>query len=208
MKYIKKFAPPEALEEYKNREGASYKKLPSSIKKQLKIQLLQEQGGICCYCGDRITYTDSNIEHFLPKDDSLFPELQLEYSNLLSSCLGGQVDRQTNKRFPLSCNAKKNNKIVPVSPTDPQCEKQFIYDDDGNIYGLTDNARSAIQILNLNNEVIKNRRKAAIDAYMDLELSSEEEWENEVSYVLQRDQNGMFKPYCFAVAYCIRNSLY
>lgn len=203
MKYIKKLASPEALEEYKKREGASYKKLPSSIKKQLKIQLIQEQGGICCYCCGRIRYEDSNIEHFLPKDDLLFPELQLEYSNLLSSCLGGQIDRQTNRRFPLSCDAKKNNRVVPISPTDPNCEEQFDYDDDGSIYGLTENARSAIQILNLNNQVIKNRRKAAIKAYVDFEFSPEE-WENEASSVLQRDREGLFKPFCFAAAYWIR----
>lgn len=205
MKYIQKSTPPESLETYKTHEDASFTRLPSEIKKQLKLQLIAEQGGLCCYCDDRITYDTSNIEHFLPKDIALYPELQLEYNNLLSSCLGGQIERQTNRGFPLSCDAKKRNRTIPISPTDPSCESQFIYDEDGNIYGLTKDAQFTIQILNLNNEVIKNRRKAAIDAYIDLDLPSDDDWAGEVSYVLRRDRHGLFMPFCCAVAYYIRH---
>ena len=48
-------------------------------------------------------------------------------------------------------------------------------------------------------------RKAAIDAYADLELPSAEEWKTEIRYVLNRDQNGLFLPFCCAVAYYIQN---
>lgn len=204
MKHIEKKAPPESLETYKQEENAAFKRLPSPIKKALKLQLIDEQGGLCCYCGNRITYETSNIEHFKPKDDSLFPELQLEYSNLFSSCLGGQIDRQTNSRFPLSCDAKKNNSIIDVCPTDPDCEEQFMYDDDGNIYGCSDKARTAIAVLGLNNEVIKNRRKAAIDAYLGLGLTTDE-WKSEIEHLSCRDKNGLFEPYCFAVIYYIKH---
>lgn len=204
MKHIEKKTPPESLEMFKQRENASFKGLPSPVKKELKLQLIDEQGGLCCYCGDRITYGTSNIEHFKPKDVSLFPELQLVYSNLFSSCLGGQVGRQTNPKFPLSCDAKKNNRIIDICPTDPDCESQFMYDDDGNIYGCSDKAKAAIDILGLNNEVIKNRRKAAIDAFVGLELTADE-WESEIERLSCRDKNGLFEPYCFAVIYYIKN---
>lgn len=212
MKYIQKRQAPESLETYKKEEGASFEDLGRNhtcIKRELKRQLIAEQGGLCCYCGDRITFDSAMIEHFLPKAEELFPELQLEYSNLLSSCMGGQEERRLNRRyqdrrFPLSCDAKKGNEIINVSPTDPLCETYFGYDEDGNIYGITQEAKVAIKILGLDNEVLKNRRKAAIDAYHD--LSEEIDWQQEINFLTMPNGDGQFEPYCFAVIYYIKNS--
>lgn len=208
MKYIKKGESPQSLEEYKKTEGASYKDLNKNhtwIKREIKNSLITEQGGICCYCGTRIEQTDSVIEHFKPKARDLFPELQLEYSNLLASCFGGQIDKRTNRRFPLCCDASKKYRVIEVSPTDPDCESCFKYDDEGNIYGTTPEARHAIQILNLNNEVQKNRRRAAIQAYSN--LPEETDWQDEIRFLSARDRNGLYQPYCFAAIYYIKNFL-
>lgn len=206
MKHIEKREPPASLEEYKKLEGACFSRLPSLVKQELKQQLIDEQGGLCCYCGDRITFETANIEHFRPKDETKYPELQLEYSNLLSSCLGGQIDRQHNRRYPLSCDTKKKNREIEISPTDPDCEEQFMYDDDGNIYGCTEKARYAIDVLGLNNEVIKNRRKAAIDAYIGLEMSTAG-WNAEIEYLSKKNKDGLYEPYCFAAIYYIKHYL-
>lgn len=60
-------------------------------KSQLKSSLVEEQGYICCYCGQRI-FKDSNtrIEHCSPKSDN--KALTYEYNNLLASCQGGSKD--------------------------------------------------------------------------------------------------------------------
>ena len=206
MKYIKKNVPPESLEEYKKTGNASYEDLDknhTSIKRELKNSLIAEQGGICCYCGTRIVQTNSVIEHFKPKAKDCFPELQLEYSNLLASCNGGQIDRRTNKRFPLCCDAKKKNRIIKVSPTDPNCESYFEYDDDGNIYGTTFEAQKAIETLGLNNKVQKNRRKAAIEAYIN--LPDDTNWDDEIRYLSTKNKDGWYEPYCFAAIYYIKN---
>lgn len=208
MKYIKKGESPQSLEEYKKTEGASYEDLNKNhtwIKREIKNSLITEQGGICCYCGTRIEQTDSVIEHFKPKARDLFPELQLEYSNLLASCFGGQIDKRTNRRFPLCCDASKKYRVIEVSPTDPDCESCFKYDDEGNIYGTTPEARHAIQILNLNNEVQKNRRRAAIQVYSN--LPKETDWQDEIRFLSARDRNGLYQPYCFAAIYYIKNFL-
>ncbi|MBQ7674017.1 MAG: TIGR02646 family protein [Alphaproteobacteria bacterium] len=204
MKYIRKNASPQSLEQYKITPGASFDRLPSRVKKDIKDSLLDEQGGICCYCGNRITFETSNIEHFKPKDINLFPRLQLEYSNLLSSCLGGQIERHGDHGYPLSCDARKKNKIIPLSPTDPTCESQFEYDLDGSIKGITADAKKTIDELNLNNTVIKNRRKSAIDAIISLEIETKKEWNVEINRLSQRTSEGNFLPYCFAVIYCIK----
>lgn len=208
MKYIQKNDPPESLEKYKQTEGASFKDLDknhTSIKREIKNSLIAEQGGICCYCGTWIDRTNSMIEHFKPKDEDLFPELQLEYTNLLASCLGGQTERQKNRKFPLCCDANKKNRVIKVSPTDSKCESYFKYDDDGNIYGTTPEACNAITILNLNNEVQKNRRRAAIEAYIN--LPKDTDWQKEIRFLSSRNRNGLFEPYCFAVVYYIKNFL-
>lgn len=208
VKYIKKNVPPRSLEEYKKTEKASFKDLDknhTSIKRELKNSLIMEQGGICCYCGTRIEQMGSVIEHFMPKADDCFPELQLEYSNLLASCRGGQNDRETNKKFPLCCDAKKRNRVIGISPTDPKCESYFKYDNDGNIYGVTTEAKNAIEILGLNNEVQKNRRKAAIEAYIN--LPEDTNWNQEIYFLSNKDRNGLYQPYCFAVIYYIKNFL-
>lgn len=208
MKYIEKRESPRSLEEYKTTEGASFKDLDknhTSIKREVKNSLIAEQGGLCCYCGTRIDRTNSMIEHFKPKDENLFPELQLEYSNLLASCLGGQIDRRTNRRSPLCCDAHKKNRVIEVTPTDPDCESYFKYDDDGNIYGITPEARRTIEILNLNNEVQKNRRRAAIEVYIN--LPEETDWQDEIRFLSARDRNGLYQPYCFAAIYYIKNFL-
>lgn len=208
MKYIQKNDPPKSLEEYKRTEGASFEDLDENhrnIKREVKDSLIAEQGGICCYCGTRIDRMNSMIEHFKPKAIGCFPELQLEYSNLLASCLGGQIERQKNRRFPLCCDANKKNRIIEVSPTDPDCESYFMYDDEGNIYGINLEARRAIDILNLNNKVQKNRRRAAIQVYIN--LPNETDWEKEIHFLSTKDRNGLYQPYCFAAIYCIKHFL-
>ena len=208
MKYIQKNVPPISFEKYKKTEGASFKDLydnQTNIKGDLKKSLIAEQGGICCYCGAQINQNNSVIEHFKPQAKDCFPELQLEYCNLLASCSGGQCERQTNKKFPLSCDAKKENRLIEVSPIDPNCESYFEYDDEGNIYGITSKAQQAIKVLNLNNAFIKNQRKAAIEAYINLPI--ETDWQDEIRCLSSRNQYGLYQPYCFAVTYYIKHFL-
>ena len=52
--------------------------------KELQVQMCQDQGGVCCYCGLKLQFPDTqhySVEHVLPR--SKFPELVGEYKNLL-----------------------------------------------------------------------------------------------------------------------------
>ena len=81
MKYIEKRKPPESLERYRGTAGANFDDLPSNVKSELKQQLADEQGDICCYCGKRISPDHhSVIEHLLPKGDKQYTHLQLVLS--------------------------------------------------------------------------------------------------------------------------------
>jgi len=52
----------------------------------LKDRLLEDQGYICCYCGEKISDKDVVIEHLDPKSNKA---LVFPFSNLYASCIGG-----------------------------------------------------------------------------------------------------------------------
>lgn len=70
----------------------AYFKANPEIYAALKQKLLENQGFICCYCGQRIEKNHyTTIEHLLAK--STHKNLTLQLSNLLASCKGGSVNQ-------------------------------------------------------------------------------------------------------------------
>lgn len=203
MKHITKTQAPESLIKYKRTSYATYQNLPLQIKDELKQFLIEEQGAICCYCGREIAMSgknSSNIEHF--KSRTNYPKLQLEYTNLLASCT--YAEKRKAQQYPLSCNAKKDNKDININPTDLTCENCFRYDDVGNIFGTSDDAKQTIEILNLNNSKLKNCRKAAIEEYSYYDHSVKE-WQEELYRIINKRSDGTYLPFCFVVKYYIEN---
>ena len=209
MKYIIKQSSPTSLENYKKEIGACFDELPKIVKDELRHSLFDEQGGICCYCGKRISdnYT-SVIEHLYPRGLKQYVHLQLEYTNLLCSCDGGVSDRTgkskaEKRKFPSYCDDKKNNRVLKVHPLCIDCEKKFGYDEEGQIYGLTPEAGETIEILGLDCATLVNLRKAAIEPYVE-QQQSDSEW-NQIIERLKKKTNGIFSSFCFAVIYYIKN---
>ena len=210
MKRIIKREPPESLETYKKTRGASFDNMPKDVKDELRNSLVEEQGGLCCYCEKRI-WPDhhSVIEHLLPKGNKVYSHLQLEYSNLLCSCDGGEAERKgktkkEKRAYPPCCDDKKNDDLIAITPLNEDCEDYFIYDDEGHIYGKSDAAQETVDILGLDCSTLVSKRKAAIDAYSDLRLT-EAEWSSIVDGLYQRDQDGLFLPFCIAVIFYIQH---
>ena len=209
MKYIVKSSSPASLDAYKTTAGACYNDMPQNVKEEVRKSLVSEQGGLCCYCGKRILPDyHSVIEHLLPKGIKQYSHLQLEYTNLLCSCDGGESDRTgktkaEKRKFPSFCDDKKNSRVLSLSPLEPTCEEQFSYDEEGHIYGETDIAKEAIEILGLDCAPLVNLRKAAIEPYIELNLD-ETEWDMEIDGLYKR-HDGNFLPFCFAVIYYIKN---
>lgn len=56
------------------------------IKNVVKESLIEEQLGLCCYCGISVDAENVHIEHFMPQID--YPARQLDYHNLHASCQG------------------------------------------------------------------------------------------------------------------------
>ena len=206
MRYIHKSGAPVSFEKYKLQKGASYLDLGNNaplVKDELRTTLMHEQGYICGYCGSRIDAKNSVIEHI--KSRSKYPDLQLDYMNMICSCNGGQKMRSKNPQYPLHCDAHKGNQDIPVSPIDLRCGDLFVYDDDGGIHDNNSiDANITIEILKLDNEKLINRRKAAIYAYK--YLSDEDtDWSVELQYVQNYQVSGKYSEFCFVLEYYIRN---
>jgi len=71
---------------------AFFKNEGNTAYEALKKHLVEVQGYICCYCGQRIESDNHTaIEHLQPK--SLFKSKIFDYGNLLASCKGGSCDK-------------------------------------------------------------------------------------------------------------------
>ncbi|MCM1512956.1 MAG: TIGR02646 family protein [Oxalobacter formigenes] len=177
MKHIIKGAEPECLAQY--RQGAnrnwqpSYDDLRSDQKNTIKKALMVEQGYICCYCERELEQEDSHIEHFIPQSHSRCDPL--DYSNMLCSCV-----KERKKGDTLHCGVKKGNwydETLLISPLDSDCEKKFLYTDDGRIKPRVKNddaAKTTIEKLGLNCQKLIEERKEVLDVMIDDDLTDEE----------------------------------
>lgn len=207
MKYIEKQSPPESFIRYKNGRGATFKDLSENhidIKRELRASLVEEQGYICCYCGCGIDETDAIIEHLKPKDGNKYPQLQLEYTNLLASCDGGQNARHNGRVYPSCCDDCKYNSEIGVHPLMPECESRFLFDAEGDIICAQDDleAIETIAVLNLNSPVLKNRRKAVVAGFQ--YLPDEWNWGEELNRLKEKEE-GKYRDFCFVIESYIRN---
>lgn len=204
MKYIHKNAAPSELVAYSRTPGASYKDLydnHNDIWENTRLSLADEQGYICCYCGQRITgFQGTQIEHIWPKGTPVYEKMQLDYeNNLIATCDGGKKLRQTDYSIPFSdchCDTPKNDTPIPIHPLMPNCEEKFLFDENGEILGIGSDAEVTIEILNLKSPILKNKRKAAIAAYS---MFPDVDWEEEYKRLEQKDSSGKYTEFCFVL---------
>ncbi len=194
MKFIAKGPEPELLLAFKRGESSNW--VPSfaalsdqtETKRELKEALLSEQGFLCCYCCGVIDAATSHFEHFWCQVD--FPEMDLDYPNLLASCTVEGKDRH--------CGAKKANAMLEVSPIEFGCEERFVFDLQGGISATSEDsgAEGAIRILGLGNRLLRESRRQAISAFTEgIDELSQEDLERLVEGLCERDSQGRYTAY-------------
>ncbi|HFI0796163.1 TPA: retron system putative HNH endonuclease [Streptococcus suis] len=158
MILIDKGKQPNIFLEYKSQLHASYKGMPSDVKEILKKSLLDEQQELCAYCMRKITSDDMKIEHYYSQ--SSYSDLELEYSNLLAVCKGfeGRSHEQQ------TCDTKKGNRELTISPLNRGHMSTISYKTDGTIQSEL-YANDLNEILNLNQDELKEGRKSALNAF-------------------------------------------
>ncbi len=203
MKYIEKGVEPRALTDWKALENENwqpmYEDLRGVEKSAVREALFDEQGGICCYCERRLTDADSHIEHFHPQSDLTVDPL--DYGNLLYSC-----QDQLKKGEPRHCGNRKGewfDEDLLISPLDPDCENAFAYSGDGGIRPTDDNnsaAKTTIEKLELDIDKLRDRRKRAIEPFLDPSLS-DMDFSSFVTGILMRGPNGLYPEFFTTIRY-------
>ena len=204
MKFIKKSTPPDELLTYRKIAGATYEDLVKNhrdIYEVTRLSLAEEQGYICCYCGQRISgFERTQIEHIFPKGTAAYGRMQLDYeTNLLASCDGGKYRRKVDSSIPaddLHCDTKKSQDPIPVTPLNQTCEDKFLFNIDGDILGIGSDAEATIEILNLKSPMLKNMRKAAIDNYT---LFPPIDWNVEYERLKNKNSNNQYTEFCYVL---------
>jgi len=204
-------------EDLKNQK--KYEQSPMIVLDDLRKQLLEEQGYICCYCMSRIDYPYSKIEHFKPR--SIYREKQLDYSNLFIACCGKRIDK---KKFS-DCKTRKEKSSLQKEYCDTKKGKnelkhiQLLTDIENNLKysksGLifSDNTqinKELNDILNLNYDVLKRNREDTLNQII-IELNKNN-WS--VSYLKStinkyknKNSKGKYRPYCEMIVYFLSKKL-
>ena len=183
--------------------------------KDLQAQMCQDQGGVCCYCGLKLQFPDTqhcSVEHVQPR--SRFPELVGDYKNLLLSCHSSDEERallketvhiKKGRRKYLHCDEFKNDKELHYSPLQVDCALHFSYKLNGEVKGNDKEAEEDIETLNLNCHSLKERRRKQMLAYSFLTANSQEmlDIDSLRAYrqeVEKRDANGNHGEFYFVIA--------
>lgn len=183
--------------------------------KDLQVQMCQDQGGVCCYCGLKLQFPDTqhySVEHVKPR--SKFPELVGEYKNLLLSCHSSELERaqlkktihsKKERKETLHCDEFKDNKELHYNPLQADCALHFLYKLNGEVKGSDKEAEADIETLNLNCYSLKERRRKQMLAYSFLatdpkemlDIDSLKAYRQEVEKL---DANGNHREFYFVIA--------
>jgi len=211
MRNIHKGQSPDYLEAYRQEETACYEDFPN--KKDLLGRLVEEQRGLCCYCMRRLDQDDGSakIEHWYPQRPAppavRQPGRDLEYSNLLAACTGGQG---TNMEH---CDRAKKNSILNRNPSNPNHDVQgpLHYLSSGKVDSVNDALRQDLEILNLNCEALITQRQYAITT-MNMALNKRAGTRSRAAVQALLDDydganGGNLKPFCQVAVYLLRKHL-
>ena len=161
MRSIVKGAEPRNLTGHRLTSHSSYDNYPD--KEGLRVALVTEQRGLCCYCMGRISPEPKRmkIEHW--RCVAKYPLEQLDYKNLLGSCMG----REGRGIKLQHCDTRKADRDLRWNPADPDhcVELRIEYSADGAIRSTDkDFDKQLNEDLNLNIWFIKNGRKGVLDS--------------------------------------------
>ncbi|WP_051537856.1 retron system putative HNH endonuclease [Treponema sp. C6A8] len=221
MIYIQKHSSPKVLIELKKEisKGKSFESVIETLKSQNKTvdfydnisdkepireSLLDEQNNLCAYCMASISKDDMKIEHF--KSQSVYPQYQLDYSNMLGCCKGNEG--KPNKLQ--TCDSYKGNKELSLNPSvKADFEKmELIYLEDGTISSRNESFNKELDdVLNLNAASLKAKRKEMIDsAKQQLNYKNNSRSKAFIEKLIQKYKT-QHKPYYGAAVYYLEKKL-
>ncbi len=160
MRTIIKGTEPASLTQHRRTPHSDYDNYTD--KNELRVALVTEQQGLCCYCMGSIQNESDKmkIEHW--HCQAHYPDEQLDYRNLLGACLGGKGQPPKLQH----CDTRKGDSDLLWNPADQAHNVQawIIYGTDGTIKSNNCEFDQQLnEVLNLNLSLLKNRRKGVLD---------------------------------------------
>lgn len=157
MRGIIKGTEPRLLTTYRAAGGEYDGQNFTPVKNAIRLSLLKEQGHLCAYCMTRITADNMKVEHWASQAGN--SALQLDYSNLLGCCKGGEGDKFVNQ----TCDSRKGSQSLKYNPsrTQDRINELIKYGGQGKIHSTDDEfSRQIDTVLNLNNaRLVQNRSR-------------------------------------------------
>ena len=164
MRAIAKGPEPPSLAAHRRQPYSDYDNYAE--KDDLRRALVTEQRSLCCYCMRRIAPArrSMKIEHW--RCQSKHSGDQLNYRNILASCLGGEGQPGRLQH----CDTRKGDRDLEWNPAEPehQIESRIRYEPNGWIRSDEATFDSQLNdILNLNLPLLRNGRKAVYTAIVE-----------------------------------------
>jgi uncharacterized protein (TIGR02646 family) len=208
MRNIRKNPEPTSLTKHRCNTNTDYDNYAE--KDDLRESLVNEQRGICCYCMQRIypSLQNMKIEHNKSQSPNKFPQMQLDYGNLLGACLGGTG----NPRRDQHCDTRKGDDDISFNPADParDVEILFKFPGSGRIEANDRRLQSEIDdVLNLNHSRLVNNRKAVIDSFIQVLRRENTRNVDFYKYLAKWEgkDGGQLEPFCQVVVYYLRKKV-
>lgn len=214
MRAITKGREPASLTAHRQRPHSDYDNYRE--KDELRLALVAEQRGLCCYCMGRIRADRSSmkIEHW--RCQAHYRDRELDYRNLLASCHGRVGGPGGGPPHLQHCDTTKGDHDLEFNPADPnhRIETWIRYEPDGTIRSEGDFDGQLNEVLNLNLPVLRNNRAGVLTAVLDWWKGEKARSGGPVSrerLVRERDQriggNGVLTPYCQVAVWWLNQKL-
>lgn len=220
MRKIIKGNEPTSLTRQRNFDKTDYSGYEE--KDELRVALVKEQRGICCYCMGRVypVHDKMKIEHFLSY--SGHPDLRLVYSNLFAACLGNMTATAEEH-----CDTHKKSKEFHFHLcTSGNIHADIKYKSNGVIFsseetlneeigGKYDEANSKFipGVLNLNMSELIKARKSTLDGFIEGYMRRFKGKLKRETLVRYRDKwsgashTDALHPYCMIVVYYLQKKI-
>ena len=124
--------------------------------------LLRDQGGLCAYCTRRVDVNSGHVEHIIPQSEGKGGDdpNSVDYRNMLAVCDGFEGDQAG-----LTCDRARGSRPLAINPLDAAQVDCITYRHDGTIGSVDTSICDCLnKTLNLNQEMLKRNRRAALDA--------------------------------------------
>lgn len=208
MRRIVKEIEPTSLTQHRSTPNSNYENY--TRKDDLRMSLVAEQRGLCCYCLSRI-HADRDsmkIEHWRSK--SRYPADELTYSNLLAACKGNDGKAREIQH----CDTRKGDADLKWNPSDQlHPVEQMIFFQDGKLRSRDAEFDTQIDdILNLNLPFLQENRREILDAFTRALRKNRQPLDRKrLERLLDQwpidPHTGALKPYCQVVVYWISKRL-